>query len=184
MKRSSVAAVSLAIAIFAAPGWPGHAARAETLGVLRAAASSPVKLLAPGIYVTGRLAPDDMAKLKAEGVASVVDLLPDAETTPGSASEQMKARAAAVGLSFAFIPTEPGAIPAANVDALSRALAQGGRPVALYCRSGNRAAHVWALSEASHPGGIDASAIARAAAAAGYSVADIAPEIARRVAAR
>lgn len=184
MKRFSVAAALLAIAIFAAPGWLGHAARAETPAVPSAAASSRIKLLAPGIYVAGWLAPDDMAKLKAEGVASVVDLLPDVEAAPGSTSDQVKARAAAVGLSFAFIPTEPGAVPAANVDALSRALAQGGRPVVLYCRSGNRAAHVWALSEASRAGGIEASAIARAAATAGYSVEDIAPEIARRAAAR
>jgi len=183
MKRHSAAIVALAIALFAGPGWLGNAA-AQAPAVQRTDAGIQAKPLAPGIYVTGRLAADDLAKLKAEGVAAVVDLLPDAEAMSGATSAQMKARAAAAGLFFAFIPTEPGAIPAANVDALSRALAESGRPVVLYCRSGNRATHVWALSEASRPGGADAPAIARAAAAAGFSVADIAQDIARRAAAR
>lgn len=184
MKRHQVATVALAIALLSGPGWLGNAAPAETLAVPQATAGIQAKPLAPGIYVTGRLAPDDLAKLKVAGVASVVDLLPDAEARPGSTSDQMKARAAALGLSFAFIPTEPGVIPAANVDALSRALAESGRPIVLYCRSGNRATHVWALSEASRPGGADASAIVRAAAIAGFPVADIAQDIARRAAAR
>ena len=87
-------------------------------------------------------------------------------------------------MTFAYVPTPHGAIPDVIVDGLARALADVPQPVVLYCRSGNRAARVWALAEASRPSGADAKGIAGSVRAAGQKVDDLMPQIEARIAAR
>jgi uncharacterized protein (TIGR01244 family) len=85
---------------------------------------------------------------------------------------------------FAYIPTAHGDIPDATPEALARALESAEKPVLLYCRSGSRAARVWALAEAARADGPNAATIAAAVRGAGQKVDDILPRIEQRVAQR
>jgi len=93
----------------------------------------------------------------------------------------MAAAAQKAGLAFSYTPTPHGAVPGVTVDQFARALSESARPTLLYCRSGKRATRVWALSEASRLGGLDADAILRAAAAIGLSAEDVKADIDARI---
>ena len=77
-----------------------------------------------------------------------------------------------------------GDVPDHVVRDLAQALGVAERPVLLYCRSGKRAARVWALAEASRKGGPLKADIVGAVLAAGQPVDDLLPQIEARIAAR
>lgn len=140
--------------------------------------------LAQGIHVRDQLRLADVSRLGEQGFRTIIDLRPDGEAADQPTSTAVAEAAAKAGLRFAYVPTPQGAIPDAVVSDLAKALQDTEGPVLLYCRSGNRAARVWALSEASRPGGGDAAAIAQAVKAAGQKVDDLMPRITTRIAAR
>jgi uncharacterized protein (TIGR01244 family) len=142
------------------------------------------KMLAPGVFVSGPISPADISALKQGGVSLVIDLLPDDDASPQARSAQVEAAARQASVAFAYAPTPSSPLAPAAVEQTAKALSTGGRPALLYCRSGSRAARVWALYEASRPGGLDAAAVSRAVAAAGYSVDDIRAQIEQRVSGR
>lgn len=144
----------------------------------------PMKLLADGVWVSEQIGPPQLALLRQERFAAVVDLRPDGEVAGQPSSSAMADAASRAGLAFSYAPVPHGAIPDDAVSALQKALASQPRPVLLYCRSGRRAARTWALAEASRSGGLDAQAIRQAVLAVGQPVADLDAEIQARVAAR
>jgi uncharacterized protein (TIGR01244 family) len=114
----------------------------------------------------------------------VIGLRPDGEARGQPSSAAVHKEAERHGLTFVYIPTPRSAIPDEIVESLSKALAAADGPVLLYCRSGSRAARVWALAEASRPGGPDKAFIARAVSDAGQKIDDLVPRIEARIAAR
>jgi uncharacterized protein (TIGR01244 family) len=140
--------------------------------------------LAPGVAVRDQISLADVLRIKSAGFNTIIDLRPDGEAPDQPPSAAVEAAADAAGLRFAYIPTPQGAIPDATVERLAEALAASHQPVLLYCRSGNRAARVWALAEASRADGADATNIALAVRAAGQKIDDLTPQIAARIAAR
>ncbi|MBU6248654.1 MAG: hypothetical protein KGN77_12930 [Xanthomonadaceae bacterium] len=130
-----------------------------------------------GVWLAGQVTPAQLRELRARGLAAVVAVRPDGEA-PGQPSAAEMARAAhALGIAFDYVPVAPGTMPA-------EAVAAPVQPVLVYCRSGHRAAHIWALAEASRPGGLEATAIEAAVRSAGQSVDDIDGALRSRVAAR
>jgi uncharacterized protein (TIGR01244 family) len=140
--------------------------------------------LGDGVKVREQVTLDDIGRLGSEGFRTVIDLRPDGEVAGQPSSTAVGEAARAAGMSFAYVPTPHGTIPDETVSELSRVLASAPRPVMLYCRSGKRAARVWALAEASRTGGPMADSIATIVKQAGQPVDDILPRIAARVAAR
>jgi uncharacterized protein (TIGR01244 family) len=145
---------------------------------------APARELADSVWVTEQISPEQLAGIKARGFRAVLDLRPDGEVPEQPSSATMAAAAQAEGLAFDYIPVPHGEIPPAAVEALGRSLAQDGRPLLLYCRSGRRAARGWALAEASRAGGLSAAAIAAAVRAAGQDVDDLGGQMDARIAAR
>jgi uncharacterized protein (TIGR01244 family) len=150
------------------------------LGVLANAAvdryrerSIEVHALTPDISVTAQLRLQNIAALREQGFRTIIDLRPDGEAPDQAPSASIKQVAERAGFAFAFVPVPHGDIPAASVDALSRALIEAKKPVLLYCRTGRRAARTWALVEAQRPGGLDAAAIELAVKNAGQSAEDL-----------
>ncbi|MEQ1653399.1 MAG: sulfur transferase domain-containing protein [Hyphomicrobium sp.] len=141
-------------------------------------------LLMDSIFVTDQVPLSAVSTLPKDGYRTLVDLRPDGEATDQPPSSAVGDAARQAGLTFAYIPTPQGEIPEQVVADLARALETAPKPVIMYCRSGKRAARVWALAEASRPGGASAEAIASAVRAAGQSVDDLAGQIATRIAAR
>lgn len=141
-------------------------------------------VLTQGIHVRDQLRLADVSRLGQQGYRTIIDLRPDGEAKDQPPSTAVAEAAAKAGLKFAYVPTPNGNIPDSVVADLTRALTGTEGPVLLYCRSGSRAARVWALAEASRPGGGDAAAIAQAVKAAGQKVDDLMPRITTRIAAR
>lgn len=143
-----------------------------------------LKPLVAGVWIAGQISPEQVDELKAHGIDAVVDLRPDGEAPDQPSSGVVEAAALGAGVAFSYAPVAGSEIPAAAVDAVSRAILRPGNTVLLYCRSGRRAARAWALAEASRTGGLDAEAIAAAANSAGQPVDNLREQIAARVATR
>jgi uncharacterized protein (TIGR01244 family) len=167
-------------------GNPGAAAPAPDAKrtMLPDKAPPPPAKLGEGISVRNQITLASIPKIKEQGYRTLIDLRPDGEAPDQPTAAAVSAAAGAAGLKFAYVPTPHGDIPAATVDAFAQAIAAAEKPVLLYCRSGNRAARVWALAEASRPGGADAATIADTVRSAGQKVDDLTAQIATRIAQR
>jgi uncharacterized protein (TIGR01244 family) len=143
-----------------------------------------VKSLTDGVWISEQIEPAQLALLRRQHFASVIDLRPDGEVVGQPSSADMAIAAASQGLAFTYVPVPHGAIPGGQVTSLQKALASQPRPVLLYCRSGRRAARTWALAEASRTGGLDAATILRIVHAAGQSADNLDADIQARIAAR
>ena len=141
-------------------------------------------VLSPTIHVRDQLQLADLTQIRDKGYRTLIDLRPDGEAKDQPPSTAVAEAAAKAGLKFAYVPTPHGDIPDAVVGDLTKALDGAEGPVLLYCRSGNRAARVWALAEASRTGGGDAPSIIGAVKTAGQKVDDLVPRITARIAAR
>ncbi|MEQ1670401.1 MAG: TIGR01244 family sulfur transferase [Hyphomicrobium sp.] len=137
-----------------------------------------------GVFVTEQVALAAVGNLPKDGYRTLIDLRPDGEAADQPPSAAVGDAARAAGLTFAYYPTPKTDIPDSVVDGVVQTLATAPGPVIMYCRSGSRAARVWALAEASRAGGASAGEIAAAVRTAGQSVDDLASRIAARIAAR
>lgn len=99
----------------------------------------------PGVAVAGQPTAEGLARLKALGFRSVVDLRREDEA--GRAEE--KAAVEAAGLRYLHVPVSAGTLSRNDVNAVARVLddSEAG-PVLLHCATGNRAGGLWALAEA------------------------------------
>lgn len=152
-----------------------------------AAVAAPAKApmaLGAGIFVRDQIGLGDVTRIRDGGYRTLIDLRPDGEAADQPSAAVVGEAAAKAGLKFAYVPTPHGDIPDATVDGFRRAIAGADKPVLLYCRSGNRAARVWALAEASDPNGAGADAIAASVRAAGQKIDDLKPRIANAIALR
>ncbi|HEV7659003.1 MAG TPA: TIGR01244 family sulfur transferase [Allosphingosinicella sp.] len=94
-----------------------------------------------------QLQASDMAAAVARGVTLVVNNRPDGEEPDQPLAAEIEAAAGAAGLDYTHIPIS-GEISDDKVAALSAALAQTEGRALLFCRSGTRSTHLWALARA------------------------------------
>ncbi|MBV1838062.1 bifunctional protein tyrosine phosphatase family protein/NAD(P)/FAD-dependent oxidoreductase [Acetobacter estunensis] len=91
----------------------------------------------------------DVADAARQGFRAIVCARPDGEERGQPTIKDMERAAAEVGLTFEAVPFAAGATPPqVDVDRLNVVLKGAGGPVLGYCRSGNRAAQLWALAQA------------------------------------
>lgn len=150
----------------------------------KAAPTKAASALSANVFVRDQIGLADLQTIKDGGFRTLIDLRPDGEAADQPPASAVGAAAAKAGLGFAYVPTPHGDIPDATVDAFRRTLDGAEKPVLLYCRSGNRAARVWALAEAADPKGADAETIAASVRGAGQKIDDLKPRIATRIALR
>jgi uncharacterized protein (TIGR01244 family) len=81
---------------------------------------------------------DEIAALKEQGVATLVNNRPDGEEPglPGTAAEAAAARGA--GLAYHHLPVTGATLGRAEIDAFRAAVATAPGPVVAHCRSGTR----------------------------------------------
>lgn len=140
--------------------------------------------LLDGVFVRDQIKLDTVGALNGEGYRTIVNLRPDGEEPGQPASAAVADAAAKAGLAYAYIPTPHEDIPDGVVEEMTRTLAAYGRPAVLYCRSGKRAARVWALAEASRADGATAAEIVSVVKSAGQTVDDLLQRIAKRISSR
>ena len=123
-------------------------------------------------FVSGQIAPEDIAGLAAQGITTIINNRPDGEAPGQPLAAEIEAAAREAGLAYAHIPVADGLSPG-QVQAMAEALyaAEGG--VLAFCTSGTRSTYLWALARARQ--GADADELIRQAAEAGYDLRPIAP---------
>lgn len=107
--------------------------------------------ITPQFSIGPQIEADDFERLRAAGFKSILNARPDDETGPYILSDEAKTLADAHGLAYAFTPTEGYEIFEPDVvDRFEEALAALPRPIFAHCKTGTRAAILWALVAARH----------------------------------
>lgn len=99
----------------------------------------------PGIHASGRLAPEDVARLQVAGIRHVIDLTVEGEA-PGF-DEAAALREA--GIAYDRLPIAGAdALTRENVEAFDALVGEARRPLLVHCASGNRVGAMAALRAA------------------------------------
>ncbi|HEV2078914.1 MAG TPA: TIGR01244 family sulfur transferase [Allosphingosinicella sp.] len=123
-------------------------------------------------WVSGQIAPEQVAALAQQGFTTIVNNRPDGEELGQPPAAEIEAAARAAGLEYRHVPVASG-LSEAQVAAMSEALQASDGKALAFCRSGTRSTYLWALARRSCGDGPED--IARKAAAAGYDLTPILP---------
>ena len=97
-------------------------------------------------WVSGQVAPHEVAGLAASGVAMLVNNRPDGEDPEQPLAGDIEAAAEAAGIAYRFVPIVRGIGPA-DVESMQEAMREAGDGAVLaFCRSGTRSAFACALA--------------------------------------
>jgi sulfide:quinone oxidoreductase len=109
--------------------------------------------LTPKFAVSSQLSADDVAAIAALGFRAIVAVRPDGETSTDPKADTVAALARAAGVDFRYAPaTSHDLMETETVSRFEAAVNGLEGPVLAYCKSGTRAAIVWALAAARyHP---------------------------------
>lgn len=98
------------------------------------------------LWVSGQIAPQEVAALKEKGVTMLVNNRPDGEEPGQPLAADIEAAAEAAGIPYRFHPIQRGIGPA-HVEAMQEAMrAAGDGALLAFCRSGTRSAMAAALA--------------------------------------
>lgn len=125
------------------------------------------KPLSDQLSVTAQPPLDAMAEAATQDFKAVISNRPDGEEEGQPSAAQMAQAAEEAGLTFTHIPVVPGQYGEADIAAFKAALDKANGPVLAFCKSGMRAASLWALSQA---GTQPAEALLAAAQSAGFDL--------------
>ena len=131
--------------------------------------------LAEGVLVADQILVDDLTALAAEGVKTITCHRPDGEGADQPNFEEISKAAKKLQIKAHYLPVVAGKISDEDVAAYAQIFAEAEKPVLGYCRSGMRAASLWALSQASSVG---VSAALSAGKEAGYDLSGLSERIA------
>jgi uncharacterized protein (TIGR01244 family) len=120
--------------------------------------------------VSGQVRPEDMERLKAEGVTMIVNNRPDGEEPGQPSASEVEAAARAAGIDYRHIPVA-GGFSFDQVVAMSEALESATGPVLAFCKSGTRSIFLWALAHAE--AGDEPEELMQRAVHAGYDLTPI-----------
>lgn len=106
-------------------------------------------VLTPWIAIGPQIADEDFATLAAAGFKSVFNIRPDDEIGDYLKADDAGKVARAFGLDYRHMPVDCLCVTdELNVDGFAEAIEELPGPVFVYCRSGTRAAILWALTNA------------------------------------
>lgn len=114
------------------------------------------KQIVPEFHVCGPLDDASLAQAAAGGFRAIICTRPDGEEPGQLPAGEVAILAEALGMAFVHIPVTPGTYTEADVAEMRAMLDRLPGPVLGYCRTGNRAATLWALAQADrqHPDAI------------------------------
>lgn len=131
------------------------------------------KPLTDNLSVCSFITPADLPQL-AGRFGTIINARPDGEE-PGQPDSVALAEAArGLGIEYVHIPVIPGQISDDQAAAFGRAMAEKPRPILAYCKSGARAASLWALSSVGEYG---VERVLAATAGAGFDLAALKPRL-------
>lgn len=128
--------------------------------------------LVDGVWVAPQLRAEDFAAAAALGIRTVINNRPDGEAPDQLPSAEAERAARESGLAYVHLPVVSGAIFPEHVRRLEELLASTEGPWLLYCRSGTRSCHLWALAACRR---VPPAEIVEAARRAGYDLSRLWP---------
>ena len=126
-----------------------------------------LKPLTADLSVTPQIEPSEIAELAARGFKSIIGNRPEGETPEQPAWSSLATQAEQHGLAALQVPVTVDQIGAADVERFAQALRDLPKPIAAFCRTGTRAAMLWALA---NPQGQTADERIRIAADQGFDL--------------
>lgn len=120
--------------------------------------------------VSGQIGPDDVARLKDQGVTMIVCNRPDGEEVGQPRAADIEQAANEAGIEFRFAPIIRGIGPS-DAEAMQEAIEQATGPLFIYCRTGNRSTLAWAVARRNQGASIDE--VQRGAEAAGIDLSPV-----------
>lgn len=127
------------------------------------------KKLGDDISVCAFVPPDRLAEL-APSFRTIINNRPDMEEAGQPDSAEIEAEARRLGLDYVHLPVVPGQFGDDQVVAFGKAVADSRGPVLAFCKTGRRAATLWALSQT---GKRPVDDILASASAAGFDLSGI-----------
>jgi sulfide:quinone oxidoreductase len=112
--------------------------------------------ITPTFAVAAALGADDFAEVARLGFRTVINTRPDGEEDGQTPARHAARQARAAGLDYSHVPATKLDLFADHiVEAMGDALAGADGPVLAHCKSGQRAAIVWAAAQARAGGNVD-----------------------------
>lgn len=105
-----------------------------------------IRFVTPDFAVGPQVGLDDIAGLKAAGIAAVICNRPDGEGADQPAFAQIAEEAARHGIAARYLPVVPGQVSAGHGETFGRLLDELPKPVLAFCRTGKRAESLWLLA--------------------------------------
>lgn len=102
--------------------------------------------LTADLSVMPQVSEADIAELARRGYKSIIGNRPEGESPDQPRFTDLKAAALAHGLEAVHIPVVASAIGGEDINAFREAVAHLPKPIAAFCRTGTRAALLWALA--------------------------------------
>ena len=122
--------------------------------------------------VSGQIAPEEVAALKALGVTLIVNNRPDGEDVGQPESGDIEAAARAAGIDYRHVPIARGLGPS-DIEAMREAMHSTGEgKMFAFCRSGNRSTLAWAVAKSED--GVPREELDRMANDAGFDLGPVA----------
>lgn len=126
------------------------------------------------LSIAPQLAPEDLPALRQAGFRAIICNRPDGESPDQPAFSEIEQEARRLGMKAHYLPTVPQNVTDEQAAAFGALLDELPKPVLGYCRTGRRAATLWALSQADK---MPLSEILQTGAGAGMDLTELAPRI-------
>ncbi|GAB2680250.1 protein tyrosine phosphatase family protein [Aliiglaciecola aliphaticivorans] len=97
--------------------------------------------------VSGELNKQQLSELIENGLTMLINVRPDNETDQQKTSREWKLLCDSLAVSYQHIPVNSGCYAKQQIALFKQVLEQQNGLVHCFCRSGTRAAHLWALSQ-------------------------------------
>ena len=108
--------------------------------------------LAKGVLVADQILPEDLNDLAAQGIKTIFCYRPDGEGADQPNFAEIAQAAKKLKIKTHYLPVVSGKISDADVTAFAELFKEAKQPLLGYCRSGMRAATLWALSQGANLG--------------------------------
>lgn len=133
-----------------------------------------IRKLTDEISVSPQIRLEDTHDLARLGFRSIISDRPDGEEDGQPAADAVGAAAEGAGLEFRHIPVVASDIGDRDIALFAAGMQDLPKPVLAFCRTGTRAAMLWALSQAATHG---ADAVLAATSSAGYDLEQLRPRL-------
>lgn len=107
-----------------------------------------MKKVSNNFSISGPIDDAAIEALKAQGVTKFVNVRPDNEEEDQASAEKLAIKVRSHGLEYVHLPVKPNCYSEEDIAEFVKQLAVGDGKVHAFCRTGNRAIHLWALANA------------------------------------